>query len=97
MGDDVFRAYASKTGKAEGNECAYCGARDTAEHTVFTRARWIATGEAIERKLGKQLATDNLIDIMLESKENWEEIHKVIGTIMKTKEVDEGRRQQRAH
>lgn len=53
------------------NECMYCGGRDTVKHTVSIYNRWRQLRDNLEYYLQTNLITDNIIDLMMENKENW--------------------------
>lgn len=80
------RTYVYRIGKVKNEECVYCGEADTIAHAIFLFNRWKEMREEIRRKLGKETRPNNLVGIMLESRYSWEELHKIISRIMKTKE-----------
>lgn len=92
-GHGVFGTYVYRIGKAKGDECAYCGDPDTAAHTIFSCKRWKQLRERAGNKLGKEITANNLVDSMIESRQNWEELHQMIRQIMKIKEAEERVRQ----
>lgn len=92
-GHGVFRTYANRIGKVARDDCVYCGATDTVEHTIFHCKRWEAITQATCRKVGQEIKPKNIVEIMMKSKDDWDLVHNMIKSIMKTKEEEERRLQ----
>lgn len=90
-GHGCFKAYTQKIGKTDAN-CHYCGILDTAEHTLFECDRWLEYRRRAEINVNGQITPDNMTDLMITSKENWNYIHDMIRQILGTKESDERKR-----
>ena len=91
-----FQKYLHRIGKSETETCQYCTQEsDDAEHTLFKCPRWKNEREKVEKAVGGNITTGNLIDIMLQKKENLESIRKYITRIMSNKEEDELKNERR--
>lgn len=84
-GHGSYKAYTKRIGKDESETCRYCNEMDDAEHTLFYCNRWVMERTTTEIRLGRTLNARNMIDIMIESKENYECVRGYIGKIMKKK------------
>jgi hypothetical protein len=69
------------------DECPYCENTDTVEHTFFVCPRWNTQRELAEAKMGR-LEPENLVEKMLQSRENWKEIRKMSAEILTIKRKD---------
>ncbi|KAJ8911570.1 hypothetical protein NQ315_007952 [Exocentrus adspersus] len=58
-------------------------------------ARWVDVREGLEREVGNTLRPENIISIMLETERNWNAIKIGIENIMREKEAEERRRENR--
>lgn len=92
-GHGCFRSYAKKFGKDSSDECIYCGAIDTVEHTLFQCDRWHQRRNAANTKLGQAITPDTMVPLVIETTEGWEVINNIIRSILKTKEHEELDRQ----
>lgn len=92
-GHGSFGAYLKKIGKLEEDACVYCGQVDTADHTIFVCPRWEQYRFVTTQTLGREIAADSLVNLMLESREAWKVIHRMIRDIMSSKEKEERERQ----
>lgn len=90
----AYRAFAKRIQKDDSDDCIYCGETDTAEHTLFQCERWHAIRAIAHTKLKCRTTPENLIQLMLETPENWQALHNMIRSIMQRKEQDELQRQQ---
>ena len=91
-----FQKYLHRIGKTETETCQYYTQEsDDAEHTLFKCPRWKNEREKVEKVVGGNITTGNLIDIMLQRKENFESIRKYITRIMSNKEEDELKNERR--
>jgi len=88
-----FNEYLKKYGKRETDECRHCGVRpDTADHAVFCCDAWFQwRRKACVYLKVEQLTLDNLVGIMLESKEAWIRVEQLLTRIMKCREEEEKR------
>lgn len=92
-GHGSFRAYTHKIGKEADDTCVYCGHHDTACHTIFECDRWVRIRTEAHTSLGHGFGPEDMVEIMVRSKNNWEVIHCMIRRIMKAKETEERVRQ----
>ncbi|KAJ8912170.1 hypothetical protein NQ315_006135 [Exocentrus adspersus] len=91
-GHGNFKAFLSKIGKAEDEQCIYCDGRDTAEHTIYECIRWEAYRGYMEMAVGQVLTPQNTISLALEGQRAWEDIMGTIEKVMTLKEQDFRRR-----
>lgn len=89
-GHGCFKVYTENIGKTNGN-CLYCERLDTAEHTIFECSRWMDYRRQAEIEVDRNITTDNMIELMTISKENWEHKHGIVKKILTQKETDERR------
>lgn len=85
----AFSAYLKRFKLRNDGGCMECleEEEDNAEHAIFYCPAYGALREDTRRKVGvEELNADNIIDIMLESKEKWENIYGMVIEIMKYKE-----------
>lgn len=93
-GHGCFSAYLHRFGKLDSPECWYCGHHsDDAFHTVFVCDAWHNQRNTVEKLLNVTLKPENMSEIMMRNKENWDTISSFIHTIMSCKENEERRRQ----
>lgn len=89
-GHGSFKAYTRRMGiTPDDDECMYCGREDTAEHTVIVCDRWHHWRSEMEAQIGMQVTTANVVDLMITSERNWEQIRGFIGKVMRCKKVEE--------
>lgn len=86
-GHGRFAAYTKKIGITPEDTCYYCGVEDTPEHTIFECPKWVE-----ERHHLRGINPDNVVEEMLKSKANWENIKKPITNIVMKKEKEEYQR-----
>ncbi|KAL6256564.1 hypothetical protein P5V15_012673 [Pogonomyrmex californicus] len=80
--------------KLHTKRCEFCPAgRDDANHTIFFCEACSYLREEVERRLGKSLTMDTLVESMLLGREEWQWIESIIDEIMSHKEDAERRRQ----
>lgn len=87
-GHGSFRTYTKRLGKTD-DDCIYCGAVDTAEHTIFQCHRWDAVRLTAEAILGTTLTKYNLVPLMTRDRVHWQAVADMIHKIMSSKERDE--------
>ena len=93
-GHGCFQKYLYDIKKTESPLCLYCKKdEDTAEHTFMECTHWEKQREETNLKIGKDLKTNNIGTIMLESEEKWKAIAKYCREILQTKEEDERKRE----
>lgn len=93
-GHGCFAGYLHRFGKLNFQECWYCGhANDDASHTVFACDAWYSRRNNVEKLLKVTLEPENMIEIMLKSKDNWDTMNTLVYEIMSSKEREERRRQ----
>lgn len=90
-GHGCFASYLKRFSLKETDECWYCGAIDTPQHTFFECQQWAEQRMEVNAEVGTPLTDENIVDIMLESDNNWELIQKYIKAVLKQKELDETR------
>lgn len=88
-GHGCFNKYLKKIGKSNDDKCWFCTETDDAEHTVFKCPKWEPQRNTVNRIIGKQLNTHNLISIMTSCQENNSLIHEYVTTIIRRKEEHE--------
>lgn len=88
-GHGCFGTYLHKIKKKVNSNCFYCAEEDDVAHTVFHCKHFKSKKEEAEKKLKKELKTENIINVMLESEVNWDIIAKYLEEIMKEKEEKE--------
>lgn len=83
-----FRAYLYRAGKIRNAECKYCdNSLDDAEHTFFHCRRWAQERIRLEEGIG-QFSPDNVVGLMLGSRENWEKVSQYVQGILRRKRMD---------
>lgn len=86
-GHGSFGEYLHRFHRRATDECQLCGTRpDTAHHAVLECDAWEALRTEINTYIGLDLTTDNIVEIMLSSKEKWKRIGDAIERIMRTRE-----------
>lgn len=88
-GHGSFRTFTHRIGKDMDNHCLYCGETDTPEHTVFQCPRWGRERESFLTQLGIRVDAGNIVEIMINSKENYKNIKTYIDELMKRKDKEE--------
>lgn len=68
--------------KKDDERCVFCHEIDTAEHTLFSCVKWSSPRSQLNRKLGFVLSPENLIDTMIESKDNWLAVEKMMSEVL---------------
>jgi hypothetical protein len=92
-GHGCFSSYLKRIGKSVTDKCWYCDERDDAEHTLFRCPQWDGNRLLAMRRTAEWPEKENLIDVMVKSKEGWEAIAEMVRHIIKQKEADERRRE----
>ena len=93
-GHGCFKAYLYRFKISRQSTCDFCECEiDDAEHTLFHCPEWKGLREAAGIGVGVTLTKDNMVDKMLESRQNWNEISTFVSVVMKRKELDQRRRQ----
>jgi len=94
-GHGCFRYYLHRFGKTNNDTCVLCELRpDDAEHAIFqcdAAYRW--RREVCEYLAVEELTPENIIGIMLASRESWTRVSSLIVRIMRMREEDERRRE----
>lgn len=75
-----------KIGKREDGDCACCtGIEENAEHMLFKCQKWAEASGNVKKKVEVTLTCENLIEVMLGSREYWnvvsEHIKKIVEKI----------------
>lgn len=89
-GHGFFKHYLYRMKLVNDENCQYCGGIDTAEHTVIQCDRWVFWRNELENQLGTQVTVENLVQLMVRSKRNWEQVAAFIRKVLKRKKVEEG-------
>lgn len=85
-GHGCYGSFTHRIGKKEDDRCYYCYNVDTAEHTVFQCQRWQNEREEMKEDIGKRLTAENIIEYIINKKENYENFYKFVNKIMSEKE-----------
>lgn len=88
-GHGSFKEYTKKMGITPDDRCMYCSEIDTAEHTILKCDRWVCERKELENNLGTQIVTENLAELLIVNKRNWEDISEFIRKTMRQKKRDE--------
>lgn len=78
------------------NNCIYCGAVDSAEHTLFEFGWWYERKRIGQTNIGTMITTDTMMPLMMETVSKWEAVHQMLITIIRNKEREELADQKRA-
>ena len=93
-GHGCFQSFLFAIKRAETPMCLYCNEEEeTAEHTFTECSKWKERREEVKTKTGREITSNNLVQIMLESEDNWQIILNYTRQILEQKERDEKRRQ----
>ena len=93
-GHGCFKAYLHRFKISRQSSCDFCECEiDDAEHTLFHCPEWKGLREAAGIGVGVTLTKDNMVDKMLECRQNLNEISTFVSVVMKRKELDQRRRQ----
>lgn len=84
-----FRVIVNRIGK-QTDLCLYCGITDSMAHTLFDSVRWGEERYQMLLAIGITLTTNNLGEILMKSKKDWEMVHSFVRKVMKIKQ-DYGR------
>lgn len=87
-GHGCFREYLYKRKRAETDECRYCSATDTVEHTLFVCLRWEEERQTFERKAGKNFNTDSMMQGLMGEEEQFKTAYDTIRQIIANKEQE---------
>lgn len=90
-GHGYFNDYLYKMGKVESSACQYGdSSQDNAYHTFFECTRWLARRRRLEMEIG-DISPDNILNLMLTRKEQWERVCSYIEEVLKTKKMEQNR------
>lgn len=93
-GHGCFSSYLHKIGKQASPACWYCdGPVDDAEHTIFRCDAWYHKRTRLEHDVGERIEPENMVAVMLRSKEDWNKIRDFCKSIITKKEEEERRRE----
>lgn len=93
-GHGCFSSYLHRFGKLASPACKFCDdGYDDAEHTLFTCDAFHTQRLKVETTVGIELTPENMVETMMGSKRNWEDIKSFITEILKRKEEEERERQ----
>lgn len=89
-GHGCYQAYLHKYKRAEKPNCIYCNHPiDDAEHTLFKCDAWEAQRRRLRTITNTDIGPNNIIQIMLTNKDNWDAVNEYVNTVMGKKEEDE--------
>lgn len=88
-GHGIFCSYLKRIKKLEDDTCWFCSSVDTVEHTMFNCTRFNEERNNMNRLCDVRVTKENIAELMLKSKENWENITETMKTIMKIKQQTE--------
>lgn len=84
-GHGNFQHYLHKMGKVESPKCALCDSeKDDVQHTFFHCEEWKEARKMLEEEVG-QFSPENIVELMLQSEENWTRIARYAETILRQK------------
>jgi hypothetical protein len=87
-GHGYFRQYLHRMGKVTTPSCKYCGHyRDDAKHTFFECPRWAVERQRLQTTTG-DITPDNIVTVMLSSRQKWDDIARYVTAILKGKKTD---------
>lgn len=88
-GHGYYRKYLYRAGKCSTPYCLYEEREivDDVEHTFFECSKWSDKRIELERSVGF-LIPENIIDVMMQSEENWRAVSKYCEFILQTKKPD---------
>lgn len=87
-GHGCFNEYLKGRSRAEIEDCKYCRLLDDTKHNLFDFARWLQERAECAIRFG-EIREGNLVQLMLESKENWSIVQTMITSIMKKKFLED--------
>ncbi|KAL1447006.1 hypothetical protein WDU94_003522 [Cyamophila willieti] len=90
-GHGCFQDFLHRIGKAVTPICLFCEEIDGPEHTLFRCTRWGQERFEAQATVGHFINKNNMVNLMLESSNNWEAIKTMITNIMKNKSEFERR------
>lgn len=86
-GHGKFISYLHRFKLYDTEDCLYCDNADTVEHTFFHCVRWDETRKIMEERIGR-VTPENVVNKMMEKKENWEVVKRTATIILRTKEQE---------
>ena len=94
-GHGCFMKYLYAIKKVQTPYCLYCEEEEenTAEHTFFRCHFWKIFHERANKKIKCEITTENVMDKMVETEENWKIIKSWIEEVLKRKEEDQRRKE----
>ncbi|ERL91080.1 hypothetical protein D910_08422 [Dendroctonus ponderosae] len=93
-GHGCLSAYLHRFKRIEDPKCLYEDAlKDTAEHTLFHCLRFEQITMETEVRVGERLTAENIVLIMMTTKDNWKAIADMMEQIVKIKEGEKRRMQ----
>ena len=93
-GHGCFASYLFKIGKALSPACPHCRTElEDARHTLIHCPAWSAQRRGMERTLGVEVDSGNLVAEMLSSAEKWEAVSLFATAVMLSKEEEERERE----
>lgn len=84
----AFGTYLYILGKNTNDKCWYYKKINIAEHIKFHCIRWNIERDQTNRKCEENITRDNILELMLQVKETWNNINKLIMTIILKKQND---------
>ncbi|KAH1006087.1 hypothetical protein HUJ05_006856 [Dendroctonus ponderosae] len=95
-GHGVFGSYLKKIKKQDDDDCWFCGAQDTPEHSIFQCPRFQNIRLQFELGCGIKISKSNIGDIILQGEAGWKGTTDMLREIMRIKTQEERRREQEA-
>lgn len=87
-GHGYFLKYLYRMGKVDTDICIYGdNCVDDAQHTFFSCERWRIERNIVEREVG-EITPENIINIMLASRRNWDSIAAFVEKVLRSKKRD---------
>ncbi|KAH8310007.1 hypothetical protein KR059_003390, partial [Drosophila kikkawai] len=95
-GHGCFKGYLHRFGHEESGGCSRCGqdVEETAEHALFSCVKFESERRAVESLLHTSISVENLVAVMLRSKENSQGVSSFAAAIMGKLRIEERRRNQ---
>lgn len=88
-GHGCFQSYLYKIKKVSTPECVCRAGVDDAGHTLFECPRFRESRLHMRSLVGERIERNNMVEIMLKSKQNWQHIHSFIKEVLIQKEAEE--------
>lgn len=85
-GHGSFGSYVKRIGKSSTDRCQHCDdGPDTAEHTLVACPAWCELRSLLTEAAKKTVKPDNIVEVMLSGKDQWEAVLKYCEVVMSAK------------